>query len=42
MYADKLNKYSYYLRTGIRDDYEIFYKEITETIQAIQKKYNPQ
>jgi hypothetical protein len=40
MYTDKLNKYSYYLRTGIRDDYEIFNTEITETIKILQKEYN--
>jgi hypothetical protein len=40
LYADKLDKYSFYLRTGIRDDYEIFYKEIAETIKIIQKEYN--
>jgi len=40
LYADKLDKYSFYLRTGIRDDYEIFCKEIAETIKIIQKEYN--
>ena len=39
LYADKLNRYSFYLRTGVRDDYEIFNKEITETIKIIQKAY---
>jgi len=39
LYDDKLHKYSFYLRTGIIDDYEIFIKEITETMQAIQKAY---
>jgi hypothetical protein len=39
LYADKLNRYSFYLRTGVRDDYEIFDKEITETIKIIQKAY---
>jgi hypothetical protein len=42
MYTDKLNKYSYYLRTGIRDDYEIFNKEIMETIKVLRKEYNLQ
>jgi hypothetical protein len=41
-YADKLDKYSYYLRTGIIDDYEIFDKEITETIKVIQREYHLQ
>ena len=42
MYTDKLNKYSYYLQTGIRDDYEIFNTEITETIKILEKEYNLQ
>jgi len=41
-YADKLDKYSYYLRTGIIDDYEIFDKEIAETIKVIQREYQLQ
>jgi hypothetical protein len=42
LYSDKLNKYSFYLRTGVLDDYEIFTKEITETIKTIQKAYKLQ